>query len=53
MTTVRQVGSEQGRLTRDMARQIEDELSATNQMVSARKDKAKSRKAQGGSAKAR
>lgn len=53
MTAVRQVGSEQGKLTRDMARQIEDELSATNQMVSARKDKAKSRKARGRSVKDR
>jgi len=53
MTAVRQVGSEQGRLTRDMAQQIEDELSATNQMVSARTDKAKRRKAQGRGAKSR
>ena len=46
MAAVRQVGTEKRKLTRDMARQIEDEVSATEKKTSERKASAQRTKAQ-------
>lgn len=53
MAAVRQVGSERRKLTNEMAQQIENEVAATNEMVTARKAKAQSGKARGGKVKAK